>query len=249
MKIGAYILSYRESDWLKANLDWIYNRFDQISIAIGPSSQNPIQEPDITTVNMLMGYPDKERKIKYCFSKKWKNKDEMAHAAFNLLKCDYLFQVDNDEFWPEETFKEALSLLDEGYSHIAVQHYIFYKDDRYILTSDRFGDKYFIPVRAFDVRKATDITHIPPSLIPKTGSEAECKGHIWHFGWTGKQRRKDKLRYYGDNNIELFENWEPSKKDWAMPHELGPLRVKDYYLNDIPEELKIFVRHKEESDQ
>lgn len=246
MSFGAYVLSYRECDWLRANLDCIYEKFDQIAVAVGPADMNPIKEKDTKTLNMLAEYCKTHPKVKFCTKDVWQDKNEMARAAFGLIKCDYLFQVDDDEFWPDQTLAEAKKLLLSGIGAVSVPHYIFYKDAKHIVTSERNGNFYFCPDRAFRVKEATAISHIPPNVVPSKGlQKANCSGHLWHFGWIGKQRMIDKIKYHrGTSTItpEYFISWTPEKKDWVWKHnDLGNLRIMDYPLKDIPEKIQKFV--------
>jgi len=131
--IGAYSLCYKEADWLGFNIMRMYEWFDEFSICVGPVKKLMGAEPDDDTVEALEALPDPGHKINI-ISGVWKDKNEMTYWATRELESDFIFQIDSDEVWPVEAFKEAVELLRDGARKVLVHMYTFWKNLETILT-------------------------------------------------------------------------------------------------------------------
>lgn len=157
-KIAAYMLTYMDSNWAKFNIERMIDLVDEIIVISGSVEANPIKEEDTKITETLKQINN--RKIKHVNQKVWKDKNEMADAAFSILdkSTRFLFQLDSDEFWPQNTFNNALKLLKDGYTTIFIPHYIFIKNSSFILTSNS-SVFYYCPPRAFSLDNAKKLWH------------------------------------------------------------------------------------------
>lgn len=70
--------------------------------------------------------------------------------------------------------------------------------------------------------------------------------YIWHFGWIGKNRCKQKF-HTGKREYWILDNWNYFKESDPTSED-GILKVKKYNLIDIPKDIINFIDNIEVND-
>jgi hypothetical protein len=96
-------------------------------------------------------------------------------ALVDVRNNDYVFQIDADEFWPKETFREAIKKLEEGHDLISIPHIIFWGKDmlvsQYFKVFENIEQKDFFEIsntkdieRGIVICKSKDIRTLSDSI-------------------------------------------------------------------------------------
>jgi len=246
-KVGAYMLCYKEADMASLNLRRFYPLVDHLVVIIGPAA-GISEEEDQQTTKALSLVDDKDKKITL-ISGVWKDKNEMTAKAVSFLgkRCDIICQVDADEFWPAETFREAISRIKNGAVQVRIPHYIFWKGTKLICSSNE-NKFYFCPPRVFKTISGTHVTHLPPGIFNDgdgkeyQGSEAINYNPLWHFGWITSDQVRRKAAYYERCGARIFslEDFERSGEGSIIPNEGHPFTIVRYDGPPMDEDLETY---------
>jgi glycosyltransferase involved in cell wall biosynthesis len=117
MKISAAMIVLNGDHVLQQSLASIYDFVDEIVIAEGPVKfwqTRGIERSTDKTLEIIKSFHDPSNKIKL-ISSQYEEKNEQFTAALSLLSNNpnYLFQVEADEVWTEESLKNLKNLLQD----------------------------------------------------------------------------------------------------------------------------------------
>lgn len=100
MNISASMIAYHSAPTIVTSLESIYPYVSQISIAYGPLADWPFRLDDGTR-ELLLNFPDPDRKISLVIAREWPGRREMRESTAERLTGDYHLMVDSDEVWSD----------------------------------------------------------------------------------------------------------------------------------------------------
>lgn len=206
MKIDFSMLIFNGDYVLQQNLQSIYPYANKIVITEGPVSY--YQSLGYTTstdrtIDIIKNFPDPKNKI-VLIQGQWKEKDEMWKAQEQYFSGDYVWIVDSDELYQQETMDKVVEHLTHSpeVCSIAFRLYSFYGGlDRYITGFEE--DFEVVRIQ----KRGRIITHRPPTM---SINGVKCKdinhinqfeseklfGRIFHYPYVFASQVFAKIRYY-----------------------------------------------------
>ena len=220
-QVGAYSLCYQEGKLLKQNIRLLYPYVDKFVVVIGQveiSQCNPLLT-DQVSARSIRTLEDPLKKIIVIDFNVYQSKEDMTKLAMSFLVADIVIQLDSDEFWPIDVLLKAVSEIESGADRVFIDHLIYFRSVRNILSHETIGDFYFSPARAW--RRLEDATlghysgswqHDDRTIISRDVFLTNPL-FIHHLGWVSKNQIKRKLNFYGRGRgykmppFKLFKFW------------------------------------------
>lgn len=251
-QLGAYSLCYQEGELLKRNIQSLYPYVDKFVVVIGQveiSKFNPILADEISA-RLIRSIDDPLNKIIVIDFNVYESKDEMTKLAMNHLYTDIVMQLDSDEFWPLEVILNAVLAIESGADRVFIDHLIYLKSIRNILSHKTKGDFYFSPARVWRKIEGATLGHFSGSwqqndkTVVSRDVFLKYPIFIHHLGWVNNNQIKRKLNFYGRGRGYIMPPFI-ALKFWVLPKllkislNMGPNKVQIVSNRNIVPSLEI----------
>lgn len=217
IKMSFGIIVFNGGYMLKENLESIYPFAHDIAIVEGPVSYyRKLGHKTSTdnTVQIIKSFPDPKNKIKFVQGQ-WNEKDDMCNQYMKMVKGDYIWEIDCDEFYKQEDMENVIKYLSEPKNNCFSMSFrlrSFYGGlERYI---SGFEENFEVHrIKRMIPGKSKYTTHRPPTMLwPPTGKPCINMGKhvdhymshklwgiwIYHYSHTFPKQVKAKMKYYAD---------------------------------------------------
>ncbi len=178
------------------------------------------------TLEFLRSFSDPEKKIKI-FTKDglWNGKTEMCNIISKNATGDYVWQIDNDEFYDEYSMEKLIGILSLGvYDRIDFYANQFCKDYNHCCDEQDNRWSNLIPwMRIFKHEPGSSwSTHAPPVYLDSKGSPRNKNVltrdmtlmmglKLFHYSLISRTQAEFKQKYYkcgGVDYLQLYDWWQ-----------------------------------------
>ncbi len=251
-KFSIGMIVFNAELFLKTCLDSIYDFAHEILIVEGSCPQarwdaNPDGISTDHTLDIISNYPDVNNKIKLVASQAWEHKNEMVNAYIPYVTGNYLFQVDSDEIWSEDSLNGICKLLQKR-PNIDCMEFIpfqFWHNFETILIEGHWTSPF---MRLFRFEQGAKwLSHEPPILLKplaqggayndkRINATIEAGITFFHYSYLVESQARWKATFFGqyergissDNSTEIRMNCDGFEKVWK-PWKDNPKKIEAIY--------------------
>jgi len=236
-RVSFGILALNAQPFLEYNLRALYPFAYEIIVVEGAvkaaaSLATPDGHSTDGTVQMLAdfkGRRDPEKKLRIVSAADegytdgfWPEKDEMSRAYAKYVSGNWLWQVDNDEFYREEDMRAVLSLLQAAptISVISFPYFEFFGGFDSVITGSWHLYQQTLCHRVFHWEPGYRYaSHRPPTVVDESGTDLRERNwirtpkngadavYLYHYSYVLPKQAQQKVGYY--SNVE----WTASFRD------------------------------------
>lgn len=175
IRIAFFSIVLNGSPWIRLNIESIYPFASQIFIIEGAEKRaegyctvdGHSIDDTLRDIDYLKSIDTEKKIIIIKNSRIWNGKTEMCNSFLHLVKADYLWQLDIDEFYKQEDIQKVKKFLGEHPETTCVQFYAKYFIGSFeSISIGEFGNSPHEWNRIFKVNKYCKwLRHAPPKLV------------------------------------------------------------------------------------